>query len=99
MNVKYKVLLGILGIIIVGILFYLYWTYERTFTIIYDSQGGTWIESVEVRINDKVPIPEEPRYAGYVFQGWYLDDKPYDFDSLVTHEFTLVARWEKVENE
>ena len=88
-------LYGILGIVVV-IGFIIYYFNFRHFTVIYDSKGGTWLKSVEVRINQKVPVPEEPQYAGYEFEGWYLNDEPFDFTTPVTKSFTLVAKWRKI---
>ena len=58
---------------------------------------------------EKLAEPEEPSKASsetssYVFEGWYtsadggetLSDTPYDFDSPVTTELTLYAKWKEV---
>lgn len=38
--------------------------------------------------------PTDPTKGGYKFLGWYFLDKPYDFNTPVTANFTLVAKWE-----
>ena len=58
---------------------------------------------------EKLAEPEEPskassETASYVFEGWYtsadggetLSETPYDFDSPVTTELTLYAKWKEV---
>ena len=42
----------------------------------------------------KLTMPEEPTREGYTFVCWTLDGEEYDFDTLVTGEMTLVAKWE-----
>ena len=37
--------------------------------------------------------PTDPARDGYVFDGWHLDGKPYDFNVGVTGDITLVATW------
>ena len=33
---------------------------------------------------------------GYAFQGWYLEDTPWDFGAVVTQDMTLAAAWEEI---
>ncbi len=48
--------------------------------------------------NGKVIEPNNPERINYIFVGWYKnlqDDNAYDFNSLVTDDFTLYAKWEE----
>ena len=38
--------------------------------------------------------PEAPTKPGYVFKGWYLDGKKFDFTTPVMSDITLTAQWE-----
>lgn len=65
------------------------------YTINYDSNGGTSIDSVVVKDGEKAPMPNGPIRDNYIFTGWYLNDEEYDFDTPVNEDITLVAKWEK----
>lgn len=64
-----------------------------TYTITFDSDGGSEVETVNRRGNRKVPRPADPRKAGFQFDGWLLDGEPYDFDRIITSDLELVAKW------
>lgn len=67
----------------------------KSYTASFDTDGGTNVESQIIKENNKVTKPSDPTKKGYTFDGWYLDDKKYDFDSNVTKDITLKARWKK----
>lgn len=56
-------------------------------------------ESQEVKENEKVAIPNsEPIRNSYIFKGWYTNSTctiQYDFESLVTSNINLYAKWER----
>lgn len=66
------------------------------YTINFDTDGGSSIDSVVVRENEIVEKPEEPTKEGYTFVRWELDEEEYDFKEPVTEEITLKAIWKKV---
>ncbi len=92
---KKKLIFSLLGIVLVIALAIVYFTTLRTFSVIFDSQGGTWFKTEEVRINKKAQEPGEPILEGYTFLGWYLDNELYDFNRPVTKNITLVAKWKE----
>ena len=53
---------------------------------------------VEVLYNTKLEEPEEPKYEGYEFNGWYKDEREYYFYDEVVEPFTLEAKWEKAKD-
>ena len=55
--------------------------------------------SNEVRVSDDGTIDriEDPKRDGYRFLGWYLDDELFDFNTKITEDITLVAKWEKID--
>ena len=65
-----------------------------TFTVTFNSNGGNEVPTQTVEENQKAKEPEEPTRKGYLFKGWYLRDKLYDFETPVTADITLEARWE-----
>lgn len=47
-------------------------------------------------VNDKASAPDTPVKSSYRFVGWYSGDAKWDFDTLVTENLTLTAKWEKI---
>ena len=46
--------------------------------------------------NDKIKEPEIPIKDGYKFIGWYNEEKLWDFNTIVTEDIFLYAKWEKI---
>ena len=65
----------------------------NTYTVTFETNGGTAVESKTVNHGEKVTAPEQPTRDGYSFVGWYLNGAPYDFGRDVTGDITLVAQW------
>ena len=71
-----------------------------TYTIKFETNGGSEIDSVRVERNALLAEPAEPTKEGFTFDGWYTDKdliNKYDFSQKVTSSFTLYAKW--IENE
>lgn len=68
----------------------------KKYTIIFDTNGGTSIDKQIIEENSVVKEPENPKRDNYKFLGWYLNDTKYDFDTKVTGDITLKAKWEYV---
>lgn len=67
------------------------------YTVTFDSKGGDTIKTQTVDANAKAIEPNEPTREGYIFKGWYLGTTKFDFNSKVTKNITLVAKWEEKE--
>lgn len=71
------------------------------FTVKFDTNGGSHIESVKAMHSETLQIEENPVKEGYRFTGWYTDrDCTESFDienDAVTGSMTLYAGWEKAE--
>lgn len=63
------------------------------YTVEFDSNGGTEVESQEIEYPEKVTKPVNPTREGYKFVCWKLNGKEYDFESEVTENITLIAEW------
>lgn len=74
---------------------------KRGFTITFDTDGGSFVQSVKAMYSDKITKPEDPVKEGYVFLGWYKDrllKEKWDFNKdTVESSMTLYAGWEKSE--
>ena len=76
---------------------YAHWT-VNTYTVSFDSNGGSAVASQSVRYGSKATQPANPTRAGHTFQGWYTarsGGSKYDFGTAVTGDVTLHAHWAK----
>lgn len=62
----------------------------------YGELGGTYATQI-VQAGEKAIEPDVPSRQGYRFTDWYLDDTKYDFNTAVTEDMTLTARWKDIE--
>ena len=69
---------------------------EKTYTVKFDSDGGSEVAAVEVKDGEKVTKPADPTKDGYTFKGWFNGDKEYAFETAVISNITLKAKWEVV---
>ncbi len=67
------------------------------FTVSFEENGGTSVSDVSnIAVGGKVSAPTAPTKSGFAFDGWYLDSsltKAYDFNTVVTNDTTLYAKW------
>lgn len=65
-------------------------------TVTFDSRGGSDVASAAVNIGSPVSGPAAPTRENATFAGWYREaslENPWDFDSAVTENITLYAKW------
>ena len=65
--------------------------------VVFDSDGGTRVPTATVKINEVAIKPDDPTKEGYNFKYWTLNRVEYDFNTKVRNNITLVAIWEKAE--
>jgi uncharacterized repeat protein (TIGR02543 family) len=75
---------------------YAQWTIN-TYTVTFNSKGGSAVDLQRVEHGGKVTRPTAPRRTGYTFGGWYkeywcTDDWVFDTD-MVTSDVTIYAKW------
>ena len=67
------------------------------YTITFDSNGGSSVESQRLLRGNQVAKPKDPTHSKCAkFMGWYTDsnlNNKYDFDKPVSSSFTLYAGW------
>jgi|GEM_PF-4237186 len=75
----------------------------NSFTVKFDSQGGSAVDSVNVARgaggSGKVPVPATPTKAGYTFVGWVVSNPHnsalWKFDTnVVSYDVTMYAKWQ-----
>ena len=77
---------------------YAKWEPCPTFTVSFDSKGGTAIDSQYIVYGNPASAPATPTKPNNAFLGWYLGDEKWDFEqNVVTENITLVAKWEVIE--
>ncbi len=69
---------------------------KETYTVTFDSNGGSAVESQEVTSGEYVVEPAAPIREGYTFLGWYHNKDKWDFTHyVVTANTTLKAMWQE----
>lgn len=66
------------------------------YTIKFETDGGSKVNSQRVKRGNTASMPEEPTKAGFDFDGWYVDEdfsEEYDFNTKVRNSITLYAKW------
>lgn len=77
----------LLGIFVISI------SKKSTFEVKFVSDNQV-IETKQVKKNDKVSKPSNPVKEGYIFVDWYLENEIYNFNTKITKDITLVAKWQ-----
>ncbi len=73
------------------------WEPCPTFTVTFDSDGGTDIPSQYIVDGNKATEPESPTKPNSSFLGWYVNDTKWNFsENLITENITLVAKWQVI---
>ena len=65
-------------------------------TVTYKDGSGEYATQI-VQTGETAIEPDVPSRQGYQFTGWYLGDTKYDFNTAVTEDMTLTARWKDIE--
>ena len=74
---------------------YAKWT-AKSYTISFNSNGGSNVSSITKPYGDAVAAPSNPSKEGYSFGGWYSDSDltiPYEFTTMPKENITLYAKW------
>lgn len=75
---------------------------DKEWTVSFESNGGTVLESVSVKDGERLNRPSDPEKEKNIFVGWYTDEEltqAYDFDRRVRKDILLYAKWsENIDN-
>lgn len=77
----------------------LHWDNLRDgYYIAFDSQGGSYVDTIMGKYNSDIEEPEDPVRTGYRFAGWYEDEElttPYTIPAKMPNKERMVyAKWE-----
>ncbi|WP_160229837.1 RCC1 domain-containing protein, partial [Bifidobacterium coryneforme] len=65
-----------------------------TATVTFKTEHGSPIPSQQVIVGDTARRPDNPATDdGWTFNGWFQNDKPYDFTKPINGDTVLTARW------
>lgn len=92
MDKRKTILAGVLGVLVIVFLV-VYMNFFRTCTVTFTLKIGPGIQAQEVMVGHTATEPVTPTADGYVFDGWYLDGKLYDFKEPVKKDIILEAKW------
>lgn len=62
--------------------------------VTFDSKGGSGVSDQVIAKDTKATEPAVPTRTGYKFLGWYEGDTKFDFNTAITADKTLTAKWE-----
>ncbi len=68
---------------------------EILYKVVFDSDGGSSVNTQEVSPGTSVKKPTDPVKDGYIFEGWYFGDSKFDFSKKITQDMTLKAKWKE----
>ena len=72
-----------------------------SYTVTFDSNGGSEVTSQTLKFKYgetvKATKPADPTRDNYGFVTWLLNDKTYDFATVVSRDITLMAKWTAIE--
>lgn len=69
----------------------------QKWTVTFDSNGGNNIEDLNVEDGKVIVDVPAPERDGYSFIGWYYGNEEFDFNTVITKNLTLTAKWKKQE--
>lgn len=73
------------------------WTKIPVYTVVFDSQGGSLVDSISLLKGIKLTELKDPSKAGYIFRGWYIDKEYttlWNIDNEIEKDITLYAKWD-----
>lgn len=77
------------------VVFIIVWNAE-THTVTFDSDGGSEVDVQVVEYNKKALEPSSEK-RGFILKGWFDEnDNKFSFDTPITEDIVLKAKWEKI---
>lgn len=67
---------------------------SKIFTVTFDSNGGSEVLPLKIVSGQTAKEPNPPIYTNHVFYGWLLNDEYFDFDTPITENIVLTAKWD-----
>ena len=73
---------------------------EKSFIVTFNSNGGSVVEALTIKQNNKIVEPSAPTRDKHTFGGWYMDNNTFEYKwnfavNTVTENVILHAKWEE----
>lgn len=65
----------------------------KTYGVMYNTNGGSFVATENVKVFMKAKRPADPVKEGFTFDNWYYNDGIFDFDTRITQDMIIEARW------
>ncbi len=73
------------------------WEKAKTYTVTFDTNGGSEVEVQYVAEGDKIQVPQNPQKEGQLFDCWLDGKDEWNFERYpVTKNLTLKAQWKLI---
>lgn len=66
----------------------------KKWTITFDSNGGNDVDNMIIENGQTIKSVPEVEREGYTFVGWFYNNQEFDFDTVITKNITLKAKWQ-----
>lgn len=81
-------------VLVIALILFLVLNNNKKYTITFDSDGGTKLNNIIAKENEKITLPTNVKKEGYIFNGWLdKDGKPVNDVMEVISDVTFVASW------
>ena len=99
MKKREKIAIGVILVLIIALAFTLFMLFskDKTYTVTFDSNGGSEIAPITLNKNSQLILPENPVKEGYDFVQWELDGVKVTNGYVVTKDVTLTAVYKEAE--
>lgn len=71
---------------------------QKKYSVSFVDIDGSYIDKKDVYDGKMVDKPKDPVKSNYLFVGWELDGKLFDFNTIINKDIVLRAKWKKVSN-
>ena len=98
MNDKKNVMVAVGVVVVIAVVAILIFLLggKSSYKVTFNSNGGSPVDTQEVKKGDLATEPADPTRDGYSFSGWFLsltDSTPFDFRTKITKNIDLIAKW------
>lgn len=88
------IIVAILVTIIITVVIFIGLKNNKKYTVTFDTQGGNTIESITIKANEELILPENPRKEGFVFLQWVDEENNViGNNTIITKDMNLTAKW------